>query len=277
MDDPDAAFYQQCTLYESRSTETQLEIPSDDWRYQTCLELCTPKPNQSLLDIGCGDGGFLALAQSKGFNVFGIDIDDRAIRLARSIRNLEHVKSGAWEKLQSIEGWKEFDTITLFDVLEHVSSPVSLASTVFKLLKLGGLVCITVPRLDRYPRVFDIVTDSPPHHFTLWTSNALSVLLKKVGFEEIRIIEKPLVAQDFLLHVIWRAKKLVRKTEENGSAPHGEALLDTKAKSPRAKSRIVVKLAKSLMLLALTIISWILRVSRLGRGHTLAAIARKPR
>jgi len=154
---------------------------------------------------------------------------------------------------------------------------LSVATTVFKLLKPSGLVCITVPRLDRYPRVFDIVTDSPPHHFTLWTPNALSVLLKKVGFEEIRIIERPLVAQDFLLHVIWRTKKLVRKTKENGSTHHGETLLDTKAKSPRAKNGVVVKLAESSMLLALTITSWILRVSRLGRGHTLAAIARKPR
>ncbi len=279
MDSPDAAFYQQCSLYQVRSKGVRLVVPSDDWRYQACLEFCAPKPNQSLLDIGCGDGGFLVLAQGKGFDVFGIDIDDRAIRLARDVRNLEHVKSGSWERLQSVEGWRDFDAVTLFDVLEHVSSPVSLIATVSGLLKPGGLVCITVPRLDRYPRVFDVETDSPPHHFTLWTANALDVLLRKTGFGEIRIIPKPLMAQDLFGHAFWRAKRLARSVRKKGIGSRREDSSSAGSRSTSAERRVVSELtrrvASSALMGGLALVSWFLRESHLGRGHTLLAVAKK--
>jgi len=273
MRDPGGTFYEQCTLYEGRSGSIQLQIPSDDWRYQTCLKLCISKPNQSLLDIGCGDGGFLALARSKGFDIFGIDIDDRAIHLAKNIRNLENVVSGEWEKIYKIKGWRDFDVITMFDLLEHVSSPISLVTTVFKLLRPDGIVCIAVPRLDRYPRVFDHEVDYPPHHFTLWTSDALSVLLNKVGFKEIRIIEKPLMANDILLHLIWRTERFIRKLRR-GQTPHTEKPLNAESRSILVKNGVVAKFAKRSILFALTRINWLFRTFHLGRGHTLFALTR---
>ncbi len=39
--------------------------------------------SQSLLDVGCGNGRFLARAQSAGWNVMGIDIDAKAVEVAR--------------------------------------------------------------------------------------------------------------------------------------------------------------------------------------------------
>jgi len=275
MEDPNELFYQQSTLYEDRSKDAQIEKTSYDWRYQTFLKLCISKPNQSLLDIGCGEGVFMAFAQSRGFCVFGIDIDDRAIRLAKNVRNLEHVETGRWENLRNLKGWKDFDTITLFDMLEHVSSPVSLITAVFELLKPCGLVCITVPRWDRYPRFFDAEVDFPPHHFTLWTSNALSILLNKVGFKEIRIIQKPLIPEDLFLHLIWRKKRFIRKLRTDKGNPLTEKLLNTKSRSMPAKNKVIVKLAKRSILFALTVVNWFLWISRLGRGHTLLAIARK--
>ncbi len=262
MEDPGRMFYESCVLYESRSTRIMFVI--DDWRYETCLNSLTLKPNQSLLDIGCGDGAFMSLARSKGFNVFGIDIDHRAIHLARKFRNLPNVVAGSWEGLPKIEGWKDFDLITLFDVLEHISSPSSLAITIFRLLRPGGTVCITVPRLDRCPNIFDQDTDFPPHHFTLWTALSLKILLVNAGFEKIRIIEKPLMVTDLAYHMKLRVDRFLRKIRKNIPI------------SPIKNKKINTELVWRALRFFLTEVNWLFRISHLGRGHTLLAIAKKP-
>ena len=275
MEDLGGGFYQQCSLYENRSQDTLLLVPSYDWRFQTFHKMHVSRPDQSLLDIGCGDGGFMALAQTKGVNVFGIDIDRRATRLAKQVRNLEHVVTGRWEKLQSIESWKDFDMVTLFDVLEHVSSPVSLAATVFELLKPGGYICCTVPRLDRSPKIFDIESDYPPHHLTQWTPHALGLLLEKIGFIEIRITKKPLMIQELGLHLIWRARRSIRKIRRN----EDQAECSGRAKSEPmfVKLGFVTKLAKTPIRFTLIGVNRFLRALYPRGGFTLLAMAEKPK
>lgn len=276
MQDPGGGFYQECTLYEGRSNLSRLEAPSYDWRYKTFLRLCGLSQDLMLLDIGCGDGGFLVLAKDQGFNVFGIDLDDRAIRFARNARNIEHVVTGKWEILQSKECWKDFDAITLFDTLEHVSSPASLAATAYELLKPGGLIGITVPRLDRYPQLFDTESDYPPHHLTLWTPHALNLLMSISGFTNIRIIEKPLMIQDFYLHLVWRTRRIIRRLRRKSSGIQTNETRGTERAVLLAGQRIMAKLVIGPARLVLPGINRIVRILSRGRGFTLMAIARKP-
>jgi len=258
MQDPGRMFYEECAIYESLSEYIQPSLPTDDWRYKTCFKFLASKPNQSLLDIGCGDGAFLAIAQNKGFTVFGIDVNTKSIIIAKNFRGLKNVVYGGWADLLKIEGWKSFDVITLFDVLEHVSSPVSLANTIFSLLSPSGTVSISVPRLDRYPPIFDQDADFPPHHFTLWTSKALNNLLTNAGFEKIRIIEKPLLATDLLLHVTWRAKRCFRQIRKNKGHLGKEKEISLKT----SLQGVLLRLMERELLF--------------GKGHTLLAIAKKP-
>jgi len=273
----DAAFYQECWLYEDlRSENVDMEMPSYDWRYRTLLELCPTGPRQSLLDIGCGTGGFMTLAQSRGFNVFGVDIDDTAVRLAKRVHNLEHVEHCSWEEVDGMEGWRDFDVITLFDVLEHLPSPVSVATAVFNLLKRGGLVCITVPRLDRCPPWFDMEIDGPPHHLTTWTAHALRMLLEGVGFVEIRVVEEPLLAEEFLVCLYFWEKRFIRRFRRDESNIYGERSFGTRGSSIRARNRAVERFVRRSIWIACGGIDWFLSISHLGRGTTLLAIGRKP-
>jgi len=232
-------------------------------------------PNAALLDIGCGDGGFLTLARRKGCQVYGIDIDGRAIRLAKDVRGHDKVVAGRWEEIGGIEGWGDFDIVTAFDVLEHVSSPLTFTSTVWQLLRAGGIACVTVPRLDRYPPIFDADSDWPPHHLTLWTSKALSVLLTKVGFGEIRVIEKPLTANDLLAHLVLRGKRFIRGVRRKGTSRDPGEPVTGEGGAIEGMIAIVAMAAKRSAIVALTGVNWLFRFLRLGRGHTLLVIARK--
>jgi hypothetical protein len=158
-------------------------------------------------------------------------------------------------------------------VLEHVASPVPLVTAVYNGLKPGGNVCITVPRLDRLPRIFDIEADRPPHHLTLWTEKALGILLAQVGFKEIRIVEKPLMVRDFLLHAMWRSTRVLRsvRTPDIGKKEQ------TALKTARARRRVYRQLMlRRIILASCRPADWLLRATHLGRGHTLLAYGEKP-
>jgi SAM-dependent methyltransferase len=164
-----------------------------------------------------------------------------------------------------------FDVITSFDMLEHIASPVSLVSAAFDLLKPGGVFVITVPRLDRYPELFDIEADFPPHHYTIWTRKALSALLMKAGFNQINILEKPLTAEDILFHLRWRFNRLLRKAYRFDKEQTERGSEEIKH---RQKKRLTAGL-KDAAWIVINVINWIFKVLKLGRGHTLMVLAKK--
>lgn len=270
MQDPGEDFYKDFQEYVRRSCESNPavgnEMASRDWRFKTFFTLCDPHDHLKVLDIGCGEGKFLALARSKGFEVYGIDLDQRATELARTVRGLQNVESGHWDTVLQRKGWEQFDVVTLFDVLEHVASPISMVTTIFNLLKPGGSICISVPSLDRRPRIFDVDVDTPPHHLTLWTERALQILLIRLGFKKIAIVRRPLMVEDFLVHARWGTRRLVRRCQPVPAPARGNE------GAPALPSRG----RQLLQLMIRRPVDWFLRKADLGRGFTLLAYATKP-
>lgn len=272
MEDPGGDFYRRCGLYEDRSVKVQAELPDADWRFRTGLEQLGGEPDSRLLDIGCGDGGFISMAARQGLDVYGLDLDERAVELVRTERGLDNVRCGAWTDLRAEDTWREFDAVTMFDVLEHLSQPLAAVSTAHALLKRGGRICITVPRLDRFPRIFDAEADVPPHHLTLWTPRALTALLEKAGFESVEVIEKPLTAGDFTGLMIWRLKRL--RKNMHGSKLTPEAGADNPRCVP-VNGPIPGKLIRSMARICFGGITLSLRSIGRARGHTLLVIGTK--
>ena len=144
-----------------------------------------------LLDIGCGDGIFLYHASLSGFKVYGIDIDQKSIKIAKEKRDIANVFNMSLEEF--IEREKlVFDVITFFEVLEHQDKPKHFLNTVWKLLRPGGLIAGSVPNRDSYfmieSRKFS-KGDFPPHHFLRFSKEALYNTLQSVGFKDIEIYE----------------------------------------------------------------------------------------
>jgi SAM-dependent methyltransferase len=100
----------------------------------------------SVLDVGCASGAFLRLMLESGWNVAGVEPSETQFRratkvLGATVRIQQCV-------LQEASLHRDFDLVTMWDVLEHVTHPVEFLSLAGSLLRPGGFVVLNVPRID---------------------------------------------------------------------------------------------------------------------------------
>ena len=149
-----------------------------------------------LLDVGCGEGGFLEIARARGFDVTGLDLDAGNVAAARR-RGLpvEHalLVDAAGELPPALRG-QSYDWVTAFDVLEHQSDPLAFLRAARRLLAPGGAVCGSVPNRDRLLVARDRrhnLGDLPPHHFLWFSIASLGATLRHAGFTSARVLPIP--------------------------------------------------------------------------------------
>lgn len=135
-----------------------------------------------LLDVGCGNGAFLELAQKAGWSVHGIDFDPIAVATARNA-GLE-IDLGSVDKL--VAQVQTYDWITCSHVLEHVHEPQKLLQSMRQLLSPGGTLWLQTPNVDSighktYGSNWRGL--EPPRHLTLMTEQTLRKALETVGFK----------------------------------------------------------------------------------------------
>jgi 2-polyprenyl-3-methyl-5-hydroxy-6-metoxy-1,4-benzoquinol methylase len=99
-------------------------------------------PAASLLDVGCGPGVFLSLAQEAGFSVTGLELNSVLAQRARQRTGAE-VIVGDFMSVRLDD--EQFDVITLLDLIEHLPNPVSALRRCHELLKPGGCLVVYTP------------------------------------------------------------------------------------------------------------------------------------
>lgn len=132
-----------------------------------------------ILDLGCGTGDILILLKKLGWDVYGIDIDKEAIKIARS-RGLKNVHVGTYEDINLYpDGY--FDAIRLYHVIEHLDNPFLCLQLLHKKVKLGGKIFLTTPNFDSPIRKlfgkYWANIDAPRHLF-LFTPQTLKKIAK---------------------------------------------------------------------------------------------------
>lgn len=98
-----------------------------------------------LLDVGCGNGAFLARMKSLGWEAVGVELDEKAANVAKTEFDVD-VFIGTLEAADFAD--ESFDVITLSHVIEHIGDPRELLCRCRKLLRKGGRVVVTTPNAD---------------------------------------------------------------------------------------------------------------------------------
>jgi SAM-dependent methyltransferase len=141
-----------------------------------------PSGGGRLLDIGCGEGSFLAEMREAGWDGQGIEPDTSAAALARE--NGIPIIGEPLDQAELPAG--SFDAVTMNHVIEHFHDPIEALRISYRLLQPGGTLWIVTPNLtSRGHQLFgrDWVGLDPPRHLVLFTRAALERAVTSTGFE----------------------------------------------------------------------------------------------
>lgn len=129
------------------------------------------KPDDKVLEVGCGKGYFFKHISTKTKYYIGLELNKKAKETAESNGiKVENITVEDYSKKYP----ETFDVVVSFQVLEHVSDPKGFIEAKIKLLKKGGLLIIAVPSEDSFIRYAANVTlNLPPHHVTRWSDETL--------------------------------------------------------------------------------------------------------
>jgi SAM-dependent methyltransferase len=141
-----------------------------------------PGSGGRLLDVGCGHGAFLAEMRRAGWDVYGIEPDSAAARMARA--NGVPVANEPFEEASLAP--ESFDAITMNHVIEHFHDPVEALRISHRLLKPNGILWIATPNLASHGHALfgpDWIGLDPPRHLVLFTRSALISALARAGMK----------------------------------------------------------------------------------------------
>ncbi len=94
-----------------------------------------------ILDVGFGNGFFLAAAKKRGWQVRGIDSSQHHVEIARQKFSLELCCAS----LETFEEPASYDAVSFWDVIEHLPDPHAALKKARALLKPQGYVLIGIP------------------------------------------------------------------------------------------------------------------------------------
>ncbi len=163
----------------------------DKWRDLERRLDAAGRPVESVLDVGCGTGAFLAhiREQRPGMRQVGIELDPERAERARRTNPAAEIRTG--DALGELPGAGEsFDLITLWDVFEHVRAPAQLLRALAARLSPHGCIFIQTihensiaPRLGRLSYRLSFGSLRAPvrrtheaHHLVFFTRKGLSIL-----------------------------------------------------------------------------------------------------
>ena len=149
----------------------------------------------TLLDVGCGEGTFLQLAEKNGWKTNGTEVSSYAARYAAGVSGAD-IFCGELHDARYPEN--SFDVVTVWHVLEHVRDPKRYLEEIQYILKPDGLLVIAVPNLNnlvmqiayriikrRKLKLFS--KDEKEVHLYHFSAQTIKAYLDKTGFECLRL------------------------------------------------------------------------------------------
>jgi SAM-dependent methyltransferase len=130
-------------------------------RVQTIFEWIEPSDDKLILDMPCGRGFYLNMIRyvSK-CRLVGADLDwDVMLKAQRNVGQLPDITLSNCNIYALPFPDDSFDAVILSEVLEHIDDDVGGLKEIYRVLKPGGVVAITVPNAD-YPFWWDPINKS---------------------------------------------------------------------------------------------------------------------
>lgn len=143
------------------------------------------KARGRLFDLGVGWGHFLSSAVKAGYDGSGIEIGEELYKYAKNDLGL----NVSQENIFDLHPKKEYDIITMWDVLEHIKDADIVIQKCSQMLNDDGYIFIQVPQIDSliakiFKKKWHHIT---PNHINYFSKRTITRLLDTYGIEVISI------------------------------------------------------------------------------------------
>ena len=147
-----------------------------------------------LLDVGCGNGNVMEIAEHRFDEAYGCDISETVLKTAK---NKGMITACIDLNTYYLPYQNEcFDAVTCLEVLEHVFNPVNLLKELYRILSPEGQLILTTPNIRYFKNINKLLLKGRfPHtttdtfiwgggHLHYFTRKDLAFLLREAGFEK---------------------------------------------------------------------------------------------
>jgi 2-polyprenyl-3-methyl-5-hydroxy-6-metoxy-1,4-benzoquinol methylase len=193
---------------------------------QPYVPIDSPPPGAKAIDVGCGEGKLLNSLQDAGWNTYGIEP-------STAVAFLRH------QRLEAAPQDGSFDLAILHHVLEHVPNPLEILRQLAGSLRVGGILFISVPRLDTVGEHGDFrYCINGRNHLVSFTEACLRGLLARAGFEVAARLDAPELDRALTGGTPLRLRLLARRTLVPPPVPEKPLSAARRALAAYAQSRL---------------------------------------
>ena len=134
-----------------------------------------------ILEIGSGMGYLTFALHRAGCDIVGIDHSAEAV--ARATATFGPLFQVAPAESLAASGLGGFDAVVSTEVIEHLQDPQGFVRDAASLLAPGGVLVITTPNMDLYPRNLAWHTDPAPVHLWWFSKTSLRRIAWDCGLQ----------------------------------------------------------------------------------------------
>lgn len=174
--------------YHSKTRKSYKVISENNFTYRLLLETINKsvKKNATVLDIGCGAGAISLYMASKGHQVTGIDISEKAIKTCKDSAKFLDLKTKFLTVYFPQEKIRDhFDTIIFTEVIEHLEDDRKALMQIHEMLNKNGLLILSTPSESAPLHKLGLTNsfDKEVGHLRRYSLKKLTKLLEETGFK----------------------------------------------------------------------------------------------
>jgi len=168
------------------------EINLSDPRVVYTIEINFIGRNKRVLEVGCSTGYFTKILRDRGNEVYCIEIDPEAAKIAE--RHCNKIIVGDVEQINFDDYFEPefFDVVLFGDVLEHLKDPESVLKKVKKFLKKEGYIVASIPNIAHGDVILSLMLGRFDYcplglldktHLRFFTLKSIREMFKRSGFK----------------------------------------------------------------------------------------------
>jgi len=224
-------------------------LPSEAARLGRHIRQLPPPRTEAsrLLDVGAGNGDFLAEAAALGYRAEGLEFDAQAAAAAREAGFPVRVGTVPGTALEA----GAYEHVTLNHVIEHLHDPVRALRELYGALAPRGRIWIQTPNLDACGHA-EFGANwrglEPPRHLVLFNAGALRAAMERAGFVDVVLLRPAPEAKSYYRRSLAISRGV---PPETGANPHWDRRWKRRARRADRKARRNPARAESI-----TLVGW---------------------